>query len=124
MAVPQAAVHTAAAMLGEARGLLLRGWSVGAQARDDAGKVVAAWSEDASSWSLLGALLASWHHSHEDLNEDVVAHSADARALGDATEALGQVTGTAALDLWNDAPERSVAEVVETVDRALELLER
>ena len=55
-------------MLSEARGLLLRGWSLGAQARDDAGSVVAAWSVRASSWSLLGALLASWHHYHEDLN--------------------------------------------------------
>jgi hypothetical protein len=111
-------------MLSEARGLLLRGWSLGAQARDDAGSVVAAWSERASSWSLLGALLASWHHYHEDLNEDVVGHSTDARALGDATEALGEATGTAGLDQWNDAPGRSLAEVVAAVDRALELLPR
>ena len=111
-------------MLSEARGLLLRGWSMGAQARDDAGNLVPAWSDDASSWSLLGALLASWHHHHiEDLNEDVVAHSADARALGDATEALGEAAGTAALDQWNDAPGRSVAEVLATVDLALEQLE-
>ena len=121
--MPQAAVHTAAAMLSEARGLLLRGWSLGSQARDDAGSIVPAWSESASSWSLLGALLASWHHYHEDLNDDVFAHSADARALGDATEALGEVTGTAALDQWNDAPGRSVAEVLSTVDQAVELLE-
>jgi hypothetical protein len=119
----QAAVHTAAAMLGEARGLLLRGWSLGAQARDDEGSVVPAWGDRASSWSLLGALLASWHLYHEGLSEDVIAHSADARALGDATEALGEATGTAALDQWNDAPGRSIGEVVAVVDRALELLE-
>ncbi len=43
---------------------------------------------------------------------DFVAHRADARALGDATQALGDATGTAALDQWNDADGRNLAEVV------------
>ena len=47
---------------------------------------------------------------------------ADARALGDATQALGEATGTAALDQWNDADGRNLAEVVAAVDRAAAVL--
>ena len=50
---------------------------------------------------------------------DFVAHRADARALGDATEALGDATGTSALDRWNDTEGRNIGEVVAAVDRAL-----
>ena len=53
---------------------------------------------------------------------DFVAHRADARALGDATQALGEATGTAALDQWNDAKGRNLGEVVAAVDSALALL--
>jgi hypothetical protein len=53
---------------------------------------------------------------------DFVAHRADARALGDATQALGEAIGTAALDQWNDAEERNVTEVVAAVDGALAIL--
>jgi hypothetical protein len=119
--VAQAAVQPAAAMLQEARGLLLRGWSRGAQARDADGQVVLPWSDRAASWSLLGALLATWQvHGMEDA--DFVAHSADARALGDATQALGEATGTAALDQWNDADGRNLGDVVGAVDSALAIL--
>lgn len=118
----QAAVDTAAALLTEARGLLLRGWSQGAQARDTTGSVVPAWSESATSWSLLGALLASWQIHDMALEADFVAHAVDARALGDATAALGDATGTAALDRWNDAPDRNIGEVIDAVNRALEQL--
>jgi len=120
----QAAAHPAAAMLSEARGLLLRGWCRGAQARDDTGSGVPAWSDDARSWSLLGALLASWYHEQgEDLDRDVAAHSVDARALGDATAALGDAAGTASLEQWNDEPRRTLADVVAAIDRATEILE-
>ena len=117
-----AAVQPAAAMLQEARGLLQRGWSRRAQARDPQGRVVLPWSEEAASWSLLGALLATWqvHDMAEDA--DFVAHRADARALGDATQALGEATGTAALDKWNDAEERNLNDVLAAVDRALVVL--
>ena len=112
-------------MLSEARGLLLRGWSRAAQARDDTGSVVPAWSDDARSWSLLGALLASWHRQNgETMELDFVAHGFDVRALGDATEAIGEVTGTASLASWNDAPGRTITEVIDTIDQAMGLLDR
>ena len=118
----QAADNTAAAMLMEARGLLLRGWSKGAQARDGRGQIVNAWSHEASSWSLVGALLASWHRHDDKLDVDFVAHSAEARGLADATKVLARTTGTLAIDPWNDAPERTRSDVIAAVDRALSLL--
>ena len=112
-------------MLREARGLLLRGWCRGAQARDGAGGGVPAWSEDARAWSVLGALLASWHREQgEGIDVDVAGHSVDARALGDATAALGEAAGTASLELWNDEPGRTLDEMTTAIDRAVEMLER
>ena len=122
--MPQAAEHTAAAILSEARGLLLRGWSQGAQARDRMGSVVSVWSEEAHSWSLLGGLLASWYRQQgESMDFDFVAHGFDARALGDATAAIGHVTGTASIEGWNDEPRRTLAEVIAAIDRAAGLLD-
>jgi len=95
---------------------------MGAQARDERGHVVNAWSDEAASWSLVGALLASWHRHDDKLDEDFVAHSAEARALSEATKALARTTGTLALDPWNDARERSRSDVIAAVDRALSLL--
>ena len=109
-------------MLMEARGLLLRGWSKGAQARDGRGQIVNAWSGDAASWSLVGALLSSWQRHDDKLDEDFVAHSAEARALSEATQALARTTGTLALDSWNDAPERTRSHVIAAIDRGLSLL--
>jgi hypothetical protein len=54
---------------------------------------------------------------------DFVAHGFDARALGDATQAIGDVTGTASIESWNDTPGRTVTEVLGTIDRAMELLD-
>jgi hypothetical protein len=121
--LPLAAGDTAAAMLMEARGLLLRGWSKGAQARDVRGHVVNAWSDKAASWSLVGALLASWHRHDNPLDADFVAHSAEAQGLADATDVLSRATGTLAIDFWNDAPERNRDDVLTAVDRALTLLD-
>jgi hypothetical protein len=118
----EVAVDTAAAMLMEARGLLLRGWSQSAQARDASGHAVQAWSQEAASWSLLGSLLSSWYRHNESLHDDFVAHSMDARALGDAMAALGTATGSADLDGWNDAEGRSLADVLAAIDAAVETL--
>jgi hypothetical protein len=123
--VSQAAEHTAAAILTEARGLLVRGWSRRAQARDGSGIGVPAWSEDARSWSVLGALLAGWHlQQAESLDMDFVAHGFDAQALGDATQAIGDVTGTSSIESWNDDSARTFDEVIATIDSALERLPR
>ena len=118
-----AAVQPAAAMLQEARSRLVKGWSRGAQARDPQGRVVLPWSDDAASWSLLGALLAAWNRQDGQEEADFVAHRADAFGLSEATRALSEVTGTTALDLWNDAESRNIIEVVGAVDQALVVLD-
>ena len=115
----QAAVQPAAAMLQEARGRLLGGWSRGAQARDRQGRVVLPWSDEAASWSLLGALLAAWNRQDGQEEADFGAHRADAAGLGEAIHALGRATGTSALDRWNDADGRNHTEVLGAVDRAI-----
>jgi hypothetical protein len=121
--MPKAAEMTAAAMVSEARGLVAGGWCQGAHARNEAGVEVASWSEEACCWSLLGALLAGWHHQDSQDDGDLVAHLVDAHALGEATEILGDVVGTAALDRWNDDPARRQADVVAAFDRALAQLD-
>lgn len=120
--MPEAAELTAAAMVNEASRLVESGWCQGAHARDDAGIEVPSWSDEARSWSLLGALLASWHRQDSQADANVVAHLADAHALGEATEALGEVVGTASLDRWNDAATRTQTDVVAAMERALRAL--
>jgi hypothetical protein len=84
---------------------------------------VPAWSDDACSWSLTGALLLGWHRQGgASLDFDVVAHSLDARALGEATQAVVDVTGSASIESWNDDPQRTQAEVLETAERAAAML--
>jgi hypothetical protein len=109
-------------MMSEARRLVMSGWCQGAHARDRGGLEVPSWSEEARSWSLLGALLSSWHHQDSQKHSDIVAHLVDAHALGEATEVLGEVVGTAALDRWNDATMRTKEDVVAAMDGALSAL--
>jgi hypothetical protein len=110
-------------MVDEARRLVAGGWCQGASARDDAGLEVPSWSDEARSWSLLGALLSSWHSHDSQGNGEVGAHLADAEALGRATEVLGDVLGTASLKGWNDEPDRTHGEVVGAFEQALVLLD-
>ena len=121
--MPEAAETTAAAMVSGARRFVASGWCQGAHARDEAGVEVPSWSEEARSWSLLGALLASWHRQDSRDGQDVVAHLADAHALGHATEVIGDVVGTASLAGWNDEPGRIHAEVVDALERAHDVLD-
>lgn len=117
--MPEVAELTAAAMVSEARRLVESGWCQGAHARDGAGLEVPSWSKEARSWSLLGALLSSWHRHDSQDDADVIAHLADAHALGEATEVLGVVVGTASLERWNNATKRTQADVVAAMDSAL-----
>jgi hypothetical protein len=120
--MPEVAELTAAAMVSEARRLVENGWCQGAHARDSAGTEVPSWSEEARSWSLLGALLSSWHRQDSQDDADVIAHLADAHALGEATEVLGEVVGTASLDRWNDARQRTQKDVIAALESALRAL--
>jgi hypothetical protein len=118
----EAAEVTAAAMVSGARSLVVSGWCQGAHARDEAGLEVPSWSEEARSWSLLGALLTSWHRQDAQEDANIVAHLADAHALGRATEVLGEVIGTASLERWNDDRRRNQGDVIDAMEHALHLL--
>ena len=121
--MPESADVTAVAMVNEARRLVAVGWCQGAHARDDTGLEVPSWSDEARSWSLLGALLSSWHRQDSNGDGSVAAHLIDAHALGQATEVLGEVLETASLDGWNDEPGRTPAEVVDALERTLARLD-
>jgi hypothetical protein len=118
----EAAEMTAAAMVSGARSLVVSGWCQGAHARNEAGLEVPSWSEEARSWSLLGALLTSWHRQDAQEDTDVIAHLTDAHALGKATEVLGEVVGTASLERWNDDRRRNQVDVIAAMERALYVL--
>ena len=118
----QTAEHSAAALVSEARLSSAAGVKVLRPAAER-GTSSQPGASEARSWSLLGALLASWYRQQGgSLSMDFVAHGFDARALGEATQALDGVIGTASLESWNDDPARTFDEVIATIDRAAELL--
>ena len=86
------------------------------------GQAIQAWSQEATSWSLLGSLLASWYRHNESLQDDFVAHSMDARALGDAMAALGNATGSADLDRMERRANAASRDVLAAIDEAIETL--
>lgn len=104
---------TAKEMLAEARDLVRRGWARGARAEDEAGNLVEPWSLLARRWSALGALEAVWRWSQ--------APELARGELERATLALSAVVGEIAD--WNDALERTEAEVVAAFERAIDLLD-
>jgi hypothetical protein len=97
------------AMLMEARQRVADGWCTGAVARDRDEAGVLAWSPSARSWSILGAILASWH-DHGSVEPIITSVSA-----------LAKATGASAVEVWNDRPARTQEEVVAAFDRAIEL---
>jgi hypothetical protein len=97
------------AMLREARKRVARGWCQGAVARDGDAHAVQAWSADARSWSLLGAILASWH-DHTSVEP-----------IETSLDALWRAMKRDRLEVWNDRPGRTQEEVVAAFDRAIAL---
>jgi hypothetical protein len=73
---------------------------------------------DADAWSLLGAIVAA--------SDAPTAIAAGALAISDlalAMGALAQVIEEPSLARWNDASDRTQAEVVETLSEAIALLD-
>jgi hypothetical protein len=98
-------------MMVEARERITIGWCQGAVAQDEDGRAVAPESSDARRWSVLGALLASWHGGPVgDLRQAV-------RSLHAATE-------RSHLEVWNDRPGRTQTDVVSAFERAIDALAR
>jgi hypothetical protein len=67
----------------------------------------------ATSWSLVGAVVAAYAQLSAD------DHSAAATAILQACRLLGGALDSYRLDEWNDAPERTHRDVLELIDRTL-----
>jgi hypothetical protein len=93
-------------VLTRARALVERGWTQRASARNERGEIVAAASDDACSWCAMAALAfaangAPYYPAHMALRAAI----------------FGREGGP--IPRWNDAPERTQAEVVAAFDRAI-----
>lgn len=94
------ACHAVAEARQQAAALLRRGWTQRGYAFDAAGRSVSATSPDAIRWCLYGALHA------------VGADRPVFEAACDQIRAELGLTSRDSLDLWNDRPGRTQAEVV------------
>jgi hypothetical protein len=101
-------------LLSEARFLIERGWTQGADARSRNGTPVKPWASKAAAWSLLGALVACVEKRAEVSEADAVG------SLASACVALAGILEVDSLDAWNDDPRRTQAEVVGALQRAAE----
>jgi hypothetical protein len=98
-------------LLNRAAELIASGWSQNALARDDRGRQVEPWSEQARRWSPLGALTRVWHDDRGDeLEIFEAAYAALAMATGGRPEE------------WNDARWRSKRHVLRAFSRARDYL--
>src|SRR4051812_18271797 len=102
--------------LEEARELIGCGWCQGVEARDREGHRGEAWDARAHAWSLPGALLAVAERSGVD--------SRFLAQVGLSALALAIVGRVGELQEWNDAPERTVAEVLSAYEAACAMLPR
>lgn len=88
--------------LDEARALIEKGWCQRAFAKDANGKKVFSWHPSAVCWCAIGAINATEPNN------------------GGPWRYLEKVVGRSP-DTWNDAPERTQAEVIEAFRKAAEL---
>lgn len=87
------------------------GWTQGADARTAEGDPTEPWAPDASSWSLLGALVAALE---EDPTDDTIKLPALARAL----DALAALIDDDSLQAWNDRPNQTRENILAMLDVA------
>jgi hypothetical protein len=104
-------------LLQDARRLVAESWCHGADARDAQGCEVKPWDENATSWSLLGAMVAVLEHEASRGGEIPLA------ALGSALYALSDLIDTDSLADWNDDPRQTQSNVVAVLDRAAAVYE-
>jgi hypothetical protein len=108
----------AAGLLRRARELIGSGWTQGADARAADGTPLDPWSDEAASWSLLGALVAAL--------EEAEAHD-QALSLTDLALALDVLAGFVdddSLARWNDAPGQTLPQVESALAAAATEAER
>ena len=99
-------------LLQNARNLVAESWCHGADARDVNGFEVDPWEDDASSWSLLGSVVAVLER------EASLAGELPLDELGAALYALADLIETDSLVDWNDHQGQTQANVVAVLDQA------
>jgi hypothetical protein len=105
---------TALGLLELARDRIARGWTQGAEARDAGGEPTDPWRQNAVAWSLLGTVVASYEeiaHREPDFGLDQLAV---------AMHRLAEFVDDDSLARWNDQPERTQDDVLETLEQAVE----
>jgi hypothetical protein len=100
-------------LLRNAGRLVAASWTQNADARAADGSGVEPWDGDAVSWSLLGALTASYEHLLTREEEEVALS-----ALAVACLLLADVIDSDSLAEWNDLPERTQAHVLAAIETA------
>ena len=100
-------------LLRNAGKLVAVSWTQNADARAADGNSREPWDSDAVSWSLLGALVASYER-FLTLEEETVALG----ALAVACLLLAEVIDSDSLADWNDLPERTQAHVLAAINTA------
>jgi hypothetical protein len=100
-------------LLRDARRLVAVSWCRGADARDAAGCEVDPWDENATSWSLLGAMVAVMEEKASLDGEIPLAE------LAAALYALAGLIETDSLVEWNDDPHQTQANVLAVLDLAV-----
>src|SRR5689334_814756 len=108
----------AAALLRRARELIGSGWTQGADARAADGTPLDPWSDEATAWSLLGALVAAL--------EEGEAHdrALPLTELALALDALAGFVDDDSLARWNDGPGRTLPQVEAALADAATEVER
>ena len=97
-------------VLRNGRDLVIQGWTQGADARDAEQNPVPAWSAQARSWSVLGAVICG-----DDTHLGRVAID----RLAGAAVLLSRALDAPSLSKWNDQPGRTQADAVAAFDAAL-----
>ena len=103
-------------LLAEAARFVEQGWSQFGDARSTSGSLVKPWSDEAVSWSLLGALIATVERRAASNGEAVTLID-----LAAACSLLGDVIDSDSLDAWNDKPGRRQADVIGALMAASEV---
>ena len=104
-------MHSSTLLLG-ARDRIQQGWTQHSDARDAGGRPIQPWSPHAVAWSLLGALVAALEAEAADGESLAISE------LAVACVALAAVIEHHSLESWNDDATRTVADVLQALERA------
>lgn len=105
--------HDARPFLNAARDLIASSWTQHTEACTEHGDTTDPWSDDAVSWSLLGALVAVYERlQRTDGQDNALA------ALARACVELAETVDSDSLAAWNDVTERTHADVLDALEEA------